>query len=119
MMLLQGETTLGDPEAYLYERAMLDSFTLCSREEASVEKTMMDNLLEAEVEWDETWWSTRWYPFASDGAGQLLCVHGDTGEVIEFLHDDDPRPVRGASRSGASWEPRRLQGRMGKASRAA
>lgn len=77
--------------------AALDSFSVCSREQARLEKEMMDELADEEEEWDEAWWSKRWYPFASDGAGQLLVVHMDTGEVIEFMHDDEPRPVRGAS----------------------
>jgi hypothetical protein len=46
--------------------------------------------------WDEAWWSPEWFPFASDGAGQLLVVD-ERGRVLEFLHDDDARPVLAAS----------------------
>lgn len=73
--------------------AALDSFELMTRDECQGEKERMDELADEE-EWPQSWWSRRWYPFGSDNAGQLLCVHMDTQEVIEFLHDDDARPVR-------------------------
>jgi hypothetical protein len=69
---------------------------LLSEEEAFQEKRMMDDLAVKE-QWDAAWWNPRWFPFASDHAGQLLVVHDTTGEVIEFLHDDDPRPLLAAS----------------------
>ena len=70
---------------------LFDAYHFLTRAEASAEKAMMDRLAKDEG-WDEGWWSERWHPFASDGQGQLL-VADDEGAVIEFHHDDDPRPV--------------------------
>ena len=57
---------------------------------------MMDELARTEP-WEESWWHPSWVPFASDFAGQLLVVHEQTGEVIAFIHDDEPREVLAAS----------------------
>lgn len=70
--------------------ALFDGYRFLTLADARAEKAMMDRLAKDEG-WDEAWWSARWHPFASDGMGQLLVV--DDEAVIEFLHDDDPRPV--------------------------
>jgi hypothetical protein len=67
-------------------------FTLLSLDDARGEKAMLDSLARDE-QWPSSWWSPTWFPFASDGCGQLLVVDGDTGSVIEFIHDDEERPV--------------------------
>ena len=53
------------------------------------------------------WWNTRWIPITSDGAGDYDCLDlapaqgGDSGQVIDFLHDDGQREVK--ARSFGSW----------------
>ncbi len=61
-------------------------------DDALDEKRMMDELA-ATNGWEASWWSPDWHPFASDHAGQLLVVDAVTGQVLEFVHDDDGRPV--------------------------
>jgi hypothetical protein len=67
-------------------------FSLLSLDDARGEKAMLDTLARDE-QWPSSWWSPTWFPFASDGCGQVLVVDGDTGSVIEFIHDDEDRPV--------------------------
>jgi hypothetical protein len=69
-----------------------ESFELMSLAESTGEKAMMDKLATDEA-WEPSWWSPSWFPFAGDHAGQLLVVDGATGEVIEFMHDDEARPL--------------------------
>lgn len=69
---------------------LFDGFQLLSASEARAEKLAMDRLARDEG-WDEAWWSPRWHPFASDGAGQLLVVDESDGAVREFVHDDEGR----------------------------
>jgi cell wall assembly regulator SMI1 len=76
--------------------AVFDMQAFLPLEDALREKTAMDGLARMEA-WDASWWSPRWHPFASDGMGQLLVVDGETGAVMEFLHDDEERPMRAAS----------------------
>lgn len=68
-----------------------DGFELLGVDEAASERARMDKLA-LEEDWPSTWWSTDWQPFGADGMGQLLVVDVSTGEVLEFLHDDDARP---------------------------
>lgn len=72
-------------------------------------KMSMDNLLasghfddlsgdmaqEAEPDsvYDQPWWSSDWWPFLSDGAGQLICWDKANNSIIEFLHDDPTRDI--------------------------
>ena len=69
-----------------------ESFELMSLAESTGEKAMMDKLATDEA-WEPTWWSPSWFPFAGDHAGQLLVVDEGSGEVIEFMHDDEARPL--------------------------
>lgn len=69
-----------------------DRFTLLGVEEAAAERAMMDEVA-TDNEWPASWWSTDWRPFGADGMGQLLVVDVRDGRVLEFLHDDDARPV--------------------------
>ncbi len=45
------------------------------------------------------WWNSAWVPFASNGAGDFLCIDlaptpgGATGQVIRARHDDPARVV--------------------------
>lgn len=71
---------------------LFDCQSLLSAAEARQHKQMMDDLARSEG-WDLNWWDPAWFPFAEDGAGQLLVVHQHSGAVIEFNHDDDARPV--------------------------
>jgi hypothetical protein len=71
-------------------------FTLSCVEDARRDKDMLDTMARDE-QWPSSWWSPTWFPFASDGCGQMLVVDGDSGAVIEFIHDDDERPVRAPS----------------------
>jgi hypothetical protein len=71
---------------------LFDHHHFLTAADARDEKLSMDQLARDEG-WPETWWSERWHPFASDGAGQLLVVDADEGAVLEFLHDDDARPI--------------------------
>lgn len=75
---------------------ILDMHELLGIDDMRREKAMMDELAREE-EWDEGWWSERWYPFGADGLGQLLVLDAESGAVIEFLHDDDPRPELASS----------------------
>jgi cell wall assembly regulator SMI1 len=67
-------------------------YELLSFQQSCDEKHMMDALAKQEG-WDSSWWSPAWFPFASDGAGQLLLVEEPSGRVFEFLHDDEGRSV--------------------------
>lgn len=69
-----------------------ESFELMSLAESAGEKAMMDKLATDEA-WEPSWWSPSWFPFAGDHAGQLLVVDEGSGEVIEFMHDDEARPL--------------------------
>lgn len=69
-----------------------ESFELMSLADSTGEKAMMDKLAKDEA-WEPSWWSPSWFPFAGDHAGQLLVVDGGSGEVIEFMHDDEARPL--------------------------
>lgn len=71
---------------------LFDQYRFLPAAEAREEKEAMDRLA-TEEGWEEAWWSPRWWPFASDGAGQLLVAEVDGGEVREFFHDDEARPV--------------------------
>ena len=57
----------------------------------------MDKLAKDEA-WEPSWWSPSWFPFAGDHAGQLLVVDEQSGEVIEFMHDDAAQRPRLARR---------------------
>lgn len=80
---------LGDGQAG--PTGLFDQYRFLAHDEARREKAAMDRLARDEG-WEDGWWSARWHPFASDGAGQLLLVDEDSDAVIEFLHDDDARP---------------------------
>ena len=69
-----------------------ESFQLMSFEDSTGEKAMMDKLAKDEA-WEPSWWSLSWFPFAGDHAGQLLVVDEQSGEIIEFMHDDEARPL--------------------------
>ncbi|MGE0786416.1 MAG: SMI1/KNR4 family protein [Sandaracinaceae bacterium] len=69
-----------------------EAFYLLDAGACAREKAMMDGLARSEG-WPATWWDPDWLPFASDHAGQLLVLEIRSGAVIEFLHDDEPRPV--------------------------
>jgi hypothetical protein len=69
-----------------------ERFELMSFADSTGEKAMMDKLAKDEA-WEPSWWSPSWFPFAGDHAGQLLVVDGGSGEVIEFMHDDEARPL--------------------------
>lgn len=69
-----------------------DGFTLLGVDEAAAERAMMDKLARDE-DWSESWWSPHWQPFGADGMGQLLVVDVLGGQVLEFLHDDETRPL--------------------------
>ncbi len=71
---------------------LIESHRILSFANAQDEKRRMDALAQEEG-WDSDWWNPVWHPFASDGAGQLLVVDAASGRVLEFLHDDAPRPV--------------------------
>lgn len=71
-------------------------FELLSVEESAAEQAMMDKVA-LDEDWPSTWWSADWQPFGADGMGQLLVVDVKTGEVLEFLHDDDARPFHAES----------------------
>lgn len=71
-------------------------FTVMGADDASRDKAMLDTLAQRE-QWPSSWWSTAWFPFASDGAGQVLALDATSGEIIEFIHDDDARPLRAPS----------------------
>ncbi|MBK9143411.1 MAG: SMI1/KNR4 family protein [Candidatus Melainabacteria bacterium] len=49
------------------------------------------------------WWHTGWIPFATNGAGDFICVDtapaegGTAGQVIAFSHESGARPVLAAS----------------------
>lgn len=69
-----------------------------SLDDAIEEHAMMTGLLRRGDLGDRppTWWSERWLPFLSNGAGDLLCLdltpeHG--GRNIWFLHDDATRKI--------------------------
>jgi cell wall assembly regulator SMI1 len=53
------------------------------------------------------WWHPKWIPFASNGAGDNLCLDlaptspGNVGQVIKVEHDDATRPL--LARSFAEW----------------
>ena len=78
------------------DRAIFDRFHLLSAEGCIARKTMLDGLAKTES-WPATWWSFDWHPFAEDITGGLLVLDAKTGEVIQFLHDDDARPLLGTS----------------------
>ena len=78
------------------DRAIFERFHLLSAEGCTAQKTMLDGLAKKES-WPATWWSLDWHPFAEDITGGLLVLDAKTGEVIEFLHDDDARPLLGTS----------------------
>jgi cell wall assembly regulator SMI1 len=52
---------------------------------------------DADVGIEPRWWHRQWVPFASNGAGDLLCIDlaptagGKPGQVLEFLHDSRRR----------------------------
>ncbi|RZO63984.1 MAG: hypothetical protein EVA89_05745 [Sandaracinaceae bacterium] len=69
-----------------------EAFHLLDAESCAREKAMMDGLA-SEEGWPASWWDPDWVPFASDGCGQLLVLDVRSGAVIEFIHDDEPRPV--------------------------
>ena len=77
-------------------RGLFERFRLLSSEGCVQQKTMMDELARTE-NWEPSWWSSDWHPFAEDIAGGLLVLDAKTGEVIEFLHDDEARPLHGSS----------------------
>lgn len=89
---LGGEAS-APPETHLGPAVFDGGFTLSGLDDARREKDMLDTLARDQG-WPSSWWSTSWFPFASDGCGQVLVVDADTGVVIEFIHDDDARPVR-------------------------
>lgn len=100
----EGSTDGTGPLAALHARwdgqrgdvCFYDGFELLSVEECAAEQAMMDKLA-LEEDWPSTWWSTDWQPFGTDRSGQLLVVDVTTGEVLEFLHDDDARPSHAES----------------------
>ena len=53
------------------------------------------------------WWDALWVPIATDGAGNDLCLDlhppaaGKRGQLIEYVHDDEGRPV--VSTSFRAW----------------
>ena len=67
-----------------------------TQEQCVANKEMLDGLARSES-WDAAWWSFDWHPFAEDITGNHLVLDAKTGEVIEFLHDDEARPLWGAS----------------------
>lgn len=72
-------------------------------------KNMYDSHYEMSLERDEDgpvrsiWWHPRWIPFAFQVSGDHYCLdmypssEGHVGQVIEFIHDDEPRPILGRS----------------------
>ncbi len=43
------------------------------------------------------WYSSRWLPFANNGAGDHLCIDLEQGTIIEYLHDHEAREIRTSS----------------------
>lgn len=72
-------------------------------------KNMYDSQYQMRIEREEdgpvrnTWWHPLWIPFAFQVSGDHYCIdmnpsrEGTQGQVIEFIHDDEPRPLLGAS----------------------
>ena len=72
-------------------------------------KNMYDSNHEMRLEGEEDgpvrnlWWHPRWIPFAFQVSGDHYCIdmhpgyEGCEGQVIEFIHDDEPRPLLGSS----------------------
>lgn len=86
-----GNTDATGPLAPLHRRwngqvsedvSFYEHFHLLSADDAAREKAMMDELRDGEG-WDDAWWSRAWVPFASDFAGQLICLDTESGEVLE------------------------------------
>jgi len=75
---------------------LFDGRVLLSFEAAAPEKKLLDSLA-AGGEWPTSWWSSSWFPFATDNAGRFLVIDDQTKQVIAFEHDDDARPVLGES----------------------
>lgn len=78
------------------DRSLFERYQLMPFEQCVSTKEMLDGLARKEA-WDAAWWSTDWHPFAEDITGNHLVLDAKSGEVIEFLHDDDARPLWGAS----------------------
>ncbi len=51
----------------------------------------------------ENWWHQGWFPFASNGGGDYVCVDtfgvadGEPGQIIRHWHDDDERQIEAES----------------------
>jgi cell wall assembly regulator SMI1 len=80
---------------------LAEGFRLLDLQGIASDREAMRALVEDDDDLDEDWWSEAWVPFASDGAGQLLCVDiAHEGRVLLFEHDDWPRPVEAADLAG-------------------
>ncbi|MDH5324265.1 MAG: SMI1/KNR4 family protein [Gammaproteobacteria bacterium] len=70
-------------------------------------KNMYDSHYEMRVEGEDDgpvrsiWWHPRWIPFAFQVSGDHYCLdmhpgyEGQEGQIIEFIHNDEPRPLLG------------------------
>lgn len=78
------------------DRGIFERFRLLDADGCKEHKVMLDEIARTES-WEASWWSFDWHPFAEDICGDFLVLDARTGEVIEFVHDDEVRPVHGSS----------------------
>jgi cell wall assembly regulator SMI1 len=65
-------------------------------------KVLLDSMIKSDFE-DPRWWRSGWVPFPDNGAGDYLCLDmtaedgGTPGQVLQFYHDWENRPIRSPS----------------------
>ena len=107
-LLADGQRRDG-PATDAFSAVLPDGYAFMPLEWAASDWRMMKALLDGDPEIGRTepvpqgpvhdrWWHPAWIPIGSLGNGDLLCVDldpapgGDVGQIIEFIHDDLPRP---------------------------
>ncbi|MEI7011944.1 SMI1/KNR4 family protein [Leptospira licerasiae] len=56
------------------------------------DKEMLDDLAKEE-NWEKDWWDPNWYPFGGEITGDYLVLDKKTGNILEFIHDDEDRSI--------------------------
>ncbi|TGL76640.1 SMI1/KNR4 family protein [Leptospira yasudae] len=72
---------------------IFEMYRFLRSKEAFEFKRSMDEVALEEGWYEDHWWEKTWFPFAEDGAGQFLVVDKNSGNVLEFNHDDPKRPI--------------------------
>ncbi len=79
--------------------ALHDMYTYMSTTDVIATVETMRDLRENDESFDDATWNIKWIPFLDNGSGDNICIDfygsfgGKSGQVIEYIHDDYPRPI--------------------------